>query len=438
MPLTSLAQNYSQLKTVTIFVVANNDHSYEAQVLSNFYEHLEPSLFLPVSSHLYDFMSISYFMSIAPIKQLVILSCGIGDQQIEMLAKWQILKPSLKLLDLSETTITHKGMKSIVTIIKSSANLTHLSIAGNTIGDDGVQLFSMVRFKHLIHLNIGNVGMTEVGACVLGDWLECNNSLQSLAIDNNNIKDNGLTKILNTIPSTLVRLVASHCNLTCNGAKNIVETLRITNTLKHLIIDKNPIGDDGISVISDNLHNNQTLIQLVVDHCEFHSKGAESVGRMLKVNKTLKSLSISNNPIGDDGLSAISDTLHNSQTLIQLDVSHCEFHNEGVRSVGKMLEVNKTLKFLNISSNPIGDDGISAIASGLMTNTSTALIELGIHNCEIHSEGIKSFVDVLEKNKTLRRIVISQNLNHIGDNKMSTLVQNHFWDHLKMALVRGM
>ena len=401
-----------------IIIVLNS--IYEAQLLPEFCKHEVPSLWLTIQHRLrpYDCMSISYFMSIVPIKHILIHS-RIGDRGVEMLARWKNLKPLLILLDLSRNDISHKGMESIVAIIKCSTNLTHLKVADNPIGDDGIQLFSLLKLEHLIHLNIVNVGMTEVGAGALGDWLECNNSLQSLVISMNNINDNGITKILNTIPSTLVQLIASDCNITCDGAKNIGETLRTTNTLKHLKIPDNPIGDVGISAISDNLHNDQTLIQLVADNCEFHSKGAESVGRMLEVNKTLKSLSIFNNSIGDDGLSAISDNLHNNQTLIQLDVSYCNVHSKGIGSIGKMLEVNKTLKFLNISNNPIGDDGISTIATGITTNTSTALIELDIHNCEIHNQGTKSIVDVLERNKTLRSINISRY--HIGDDEKLTL-----------------
>ena len=68
------------------------------------------------------------------------------------LAIYKVLIPSLKLLDLSDNNITHKGMESVVTIIKSST--THLSVACNPIGDagTGVQVFSLLMFKHLIQL----------------------------------------------------------------------------------------------------------------------------------------------------------------------------------------------------------------------------------------------------------------------------------------------
>ena len=291
-----------------IVIVLNS--IYEAQLSPGFCKHKVPSLWFPGIYHLrpYDSMSISYFMSIVLVKHLFLSSSQIGDRGAEMLARWQNLKPSLKLLDLSDNMITHKGMESIVVIIKCSTNLTHLRVANNPIGDDGIQLFSLLKLEHLIHLNIENVGMTQVGACALGDWLECNNSLQSLVISRNNINDNGLTKILNTIPSTLVRLIASDCNITCDGAKNIGEILRTTNTLKHLKIPNNPIGDDGISAIACGITTNAstTLIELNVGDCEIHNQGTKSIADILERNKTLRSINISDNHIGDHEMSTLA------------------------------------------------------------------------------------------------------------------------------------
>ena len=251
------AERYNDNKVI---VVLNS--IYEAKLLPDFCKHEVPCLYFGMRSHLrpYDYMSISYCMSIVPIKHLFLNGSKIGDRGAEMLARWQNLKPSLKLLDLDDNMITHKGMESVVAIIKCSTNLTHLKVASNPIGDDGIQLFSLLKLEHLIHLNIEDVGMTEVGACALGDWLECNNSLRSLVICRNNINDNGLTKILNTIPSTLVRLIASYCIITCDGAKNIGETLKSiadvlerNKTLRWLDVSDNHIGVDEMSTLAHGM-----------------------------------------------------------------------------------------------------------------------------------------------------------------------------------------
>ena len=401
---------------IKIFIVLNS--IYEAQLLSNFCKHEVKSLNLSGRTlRPYDCMSISYFMSIVPITHLFLIVCSIGDHEAEMLARWKDLKPSLKVLDLSMNHITHKGLEGVVTIIKSCHNLTHFSISKNPIGDDGIRLFSLLKSAHLVHLNIGITNMTEVGTYALSEYFNLDKFLQSLDVSNNNIKDIGLTRILCSFPSTLVRLIATKCCLTCAGAVNISEVLRINKTLKYLDISKNAIGDDGISAISDSLHVNTTLIQLVACYCKFYGKGTESVGIMLRKNAKVKYLDISENHIGDDGISAISDGLHVNTTLIQLVACYCKFYGKGAESVGIMLRKNAKVKYLDISENPIGDDGISAISDGLHVNT--MLIQLVAHNCEFRSKGAESVAKMLQTNKTLKYLDISSN--HIEDDGITAV-----------------
>ena len=331
---------------------------YEAQLLSDFWKYEALSLCLPYY-HLrpYDCISISYFMSIVPITHLLLQCCRIGDREAEMLARWKNLKLSLKVLNLNVNNITHKGMKSIVTIIESSTNLTRFSIANNRIGDDGIQLFSLLNLRNLIELVISNTAMTEVGTCALGDYFKFDKSLQSLNISYNEIKDSGLTKILCRFPSTLVQLIATKCCLTCTGAVNISKVLRINETLKYLDISDNSIGDDGISAISNGLHNNTTLVQLVARSCEFCSRGAENIAKMLQSNKTLKYLDISCNHIEDDGAAAVTCSIQTNTTLTELMLHECKFHFQGLESVNKMLMINKSLKGrLSVSYDDDGED----------------------------------------------------------------------------------
>ena len=325
---------------------------YEAQLSLNIFRHETISLFIDRRMlRPYECLSIAYFISIASIKHLFLQSCSIGDQEAEMLARCIDLIPSLKVLDLSCNNVTHKGMESMVQIIKSSTNLSHFSANYNPIGDAGIQLFSLLKFKCLIQLDVSNTKMTEVGTYALGECFKLNNSLQSLEISNNDIKDIGLTEILNNLLSTLVRLIVVNCHLTEKGALSISKILRINKTLKYLQISKNFIGDDGISAISDSLRVNTILIQLVARSCEFHSKGAENIAKMLQLNKTLKSLDISNNHIGKDGIITIAHSIQANTTLTELAAFSCKFNFKGLESVDKMLIVNSTLRRLSIAYN---------------------------------------------------------------------------------------
>ena len=277
------------IKTIVAFTALNS--YYEAQISSDAcINHF--SLILSGKLSQYDYMSIFYLLSVATILCLHLRYCGIGDQQAEMLlTRCQDMVPSLKMLDLCSNSISHKGLEKLITIMKN-INLTHFSAAGNPIGNAGIQLFSL---KDLVQLNISCIGMTDVDTCALSEYFKVNNSLQSLEISDNDIKDNGLAGILNNLPNTLVRLIVSGCNLTYNSAVNICSILRINKTLKHLEISNNAIGDNGISAISNILCFNRTLIQLVACYCQFHSNGAQSIAKMLQTNTTLKYLDISKN-----------------------------------------------------------------------------------------------------------------------------------------------
>ena len=372
-----------------IIVVLNS--IYEAQ-LSQRVCHKYKKNFLTIPAYVgvrpYDCMSISYFMSIASVVHLSPHFCMIRDRGVEMLARCINLIPSLKLLDLSSNNITHKGMESVVTIMKSCTNLTHFSIAENFIGDTGIQLFALLKIKQLIKLNVTKINMTKVGTHALDEYFKHNSLLQSLEIGHNYIKNNGLVRILNCLPSTLVRLVASACHLSYKTAVNISKMLKSNKSLKHLKISSNSIGDDGISAISDGLCINTTLIQLIARGCRFHSKGAKSIAKMLRANKTLKYLDISSNNIEDSGIKAIALGIQANTTLIQLKVFDCG----GAKGIANMLIVNKTLKELGItySNDDIADTVLKTFCK---SNCELRQLNIAVHETDGTFNMITNYVD---------------------------------------------
>ena len=363
---------------------------YEAQLSSHVcHKYKKAFLSMPMGIGPYDCMSISYFMSIAPVAHIFLYLCEIGDREAKMLARYKDLIPSLKVLNLTCNNITHKGMKSVAAIMKSS---THFSVARNPIGDAGIQLFPLLKFKHLVQLNISYTEITEVGAYALAEYFKVCISLQSLEISHNHIKDNGLIEILKNLPCTLVRLIASDCHLTHKGAVSIGKMLRINNGLKYLKISSNSIGDDGISAISDGLHINTVLIQLVARACKFHSKGAKSIAKMLQANKTLKYLDISSNSIRDNGIKAVARSIQANTTLVQLKVFNCE----GTEDIDKMLMVNKTLKELGITYTN-GDVTHTALETFCMSSCELRQLNIATDHTSDSFMTITKYVDEVNR-----------------------------------------
>jgi len=57
------------------------------------------------------------------------------------------------------------------------------------------------------------------------------------------------------------------------GAVYISQLLNITHALQALDMSRNDIGDDGMTVISETLQHNKSLTTLVVEHCGLSVKG---------------------------------------------------------------------------------------------------------------------------------------------------------------------
>ena len=57
------------------------------------------------------------------------------------------------------------------------------------------------------------------------------------------------------------------------GAKYVSQLLNVTHILQELDISWNNIGDDGIAVISETLQHNKSLTRLIVRKCGLTGKG---------------------------------------------------------------------------------------------------------------------------------------------------------------------
>ena len=67
------------------------------------------------------------------------------------------------------------------------------------------------------------------------------------------------------------------------GGSCIGELLKVNNSLQELVMEGNPICDDGISSVADGLQCNITLTKLDVQKCKFSVKGTVVYKMELKI-----------------------------------------------------------------------------------------------------------------------------------------------------------
>ena len=117
---------------------------------------------------------------------------------------------------------------------------------------------------------------------------------------------------------------------------------------------------------------------------------------MIKINHTLQVLIINNNPIGDEGITAIAQTLDNAM-ISKLYVWECKITVTGAKALAASLINNHTIKLLYVWFNDITVDGAIAILEAAVANR--VCEEVWIDNEYKSNDKVKEMMSILEERK---------------------------------------
>ena len=126
---------------------------------------------------------------------------------------------------------------------------------------------------------------------------------------------------------------------------------------------------------------------------------------------TISKLSLSGNPVqdsGEDGLSHLCQALATNTSLVELNLRNCSLHEACGPALCHMLETNKTLTSLDLSDNhfPIFSHNVVGVAKGLKNNHSLKCLKLSW--CQLR-DGMESLADCLLVNDSLEELQLNGN-----------------------------
>jgi hypothetical protein len=166
-------------------------------------------------------------------------------------------------------------------------------------------------------------------------------------------------------------------------------------TLQELLLNNNPIGDDGADFLFKNLRDNNQLTALNLGGCSLKKC---RWGAKLSVMLSLRDLVLSQNMIDDDGFQALSDGLLGCVCLRHIDISYNRFGGEICKMIGAVLGVNKGLLSLNLSGNEMHAEVWKALAFALAENNT--LNTLDLRWCSLNQHQAQHFCSSLCDNQT--------------------------------------
>ena len=255
--------------------------------------------------------------------------------------------------------------------------------------------------------------LTELSKYPVEELPTAGNFSRKLVFTVQQTTDDGIYKFRSSGPSItagpVVKLIASHLELS-----PAISELRIANGA--IQSDQ----EDGLLHIATALQTNSSLTKLSLLNMRdvrYTEKNISALVKMLQVNKSLQYLDLSQNRAWSVESVRIFHHfvagLQHSTTLTHLILRNSRFpcyDSETARSFTEMLQVNKSLTHLDLSENSFIDSGSHCVFEGLQHNNTLVNLNLsttGLRSTD--SDTVRSLSKMLQVNKSLTHLDLSGN-----------------------------
>ena len=342
--------------------------------------------------------------------KLVLINCGITDDDLKLLVESMSIFTELRTLRLDFNRITGKGATLLSSLLKKvkCTSLEVVSAQCNQIDDSGALAIAkaLVRMSNLKILDLQGNPITDNGASALIKTVkDLRKDFQVYVTISNSL-----------LNKSNLRFVKESLDLLYKGhdKSSLCTALKCCTNLQTLDLSDNSIGSDGAVVLAERLKCGTNLQYNCIG-----SDGAVALAEGLKCCTNLHTLNLSYNSIGSDGGMALAEGLKCCTNLQTLYLSYNSIGSNGGVALAEGLKCCTNLQTLCLSYNNIGSDGAVALAEGLKCCTNLHTLNLSYNS--IGSDGGMALAEGLKCCTNLQTLYLSYN--SIGSNGGVTLAE---------------
>jgi Ran GTPase-activating protein (RanGAP) involved in mRNA processing and transport len=171
---------------------------------------------------------------------------------METIVKQALIEKECTRLDLGYNVITSKGAAILADALKHNTTLEELDFHNNRVSDLGVHSLAEVLSSNnsiVKALGLGSNGITDKGAEHLAEMLKTNHTITWLALAGNQIGDRGVQLLANTLAheNKSLLVLSLHVNKSISDASvdAIIDMLQHNKSLKKLWMQDCNISEDG-------------------------------------------------------------------------------------------------------------------------------------------------------------------------------------------------
>ncbi|XP_048038507.1 protein NLRC5-like isoform X1 [Megalobrama amblycephala] len=324
----------------------------------------------------------------------------------------------LKILKLSDCSITEEGYKALASALRSNpSHLIELDLKGNDPGESGVkELSDLIHDPNCQLKTLRFLGPAADEAYQYVREIVGKNSLllRELNLSEHELGDtqlNRMAALLQDKHCKLNTLILCNCGLTEESCSALATVLRSNSSLKELDMSNNNLLDSGVKKLQNGLENtNCTLEKLRLSDCSITEEGYKALASALRSNPShLIELDLKGNDPGQSGVKQLNDLLQDPNCQLKTlrflspDADEACQYVRGI--VGKNLLL---LRELNLSEHKLGDSNLNKLAV-LLLDKHCKLNRLMLSNCELTEESCLALATVLRSTPSLKELDISNN-----------------------------
>ncbi|XP_038656754.1 NACHT, LRR and PYD domains-containing protein 3-like [Scyliorhinus canicula] len=284
----------------------------------------------------------------------------IGNTETET-GKRNLLNTLHYLFESQNKTLACSTLGSVKTLTFTELRLTPIDCAvlSHVIG-----LCDTIKHLDLVFCFIQREGLQRLVSVL--------HKCQELRLSHNNLEDSGvklLSAALRNPDCKIQKLALDNNNLSVSCADDLASALSANQSLTHLDLGYNKLGNSGVKRLVATLRNPDCKIQ----NLELYNNGltdscAKHLASALSTNQSLMFLTLKNNQLGDSGVKLLSAVLMNPDCKIKkLDLEKNHLTDSCAEDLAFALSTNQSLTFLNLQSNSFTEKSVPTLCRLIQT-----------------------------------------------------------------------
>ena len=277
--------------------------------------------------------------------------CGLTEREADELAKVLSDKTGLKELDLSWNELKADGVNVVIKALSAVVSLQVLKIDNCNIADKAVGILSnnLAKYYALTELDISHNNFTAAGIATVVE------SLKAL--------------------SNLIILKLSSCILDEGSSNTIASAIGNNCNLSHFELYHSHFTTVGTTSFSQHIASKIHILQVLkLVNCSITDKECHEIATILKSNETIEHLDLSHNPLGE-GVMDIIRVLQGNEIIKELLFHSCSITDKATFDIARFAR-STMLREFNILQNQLTIDGAVHIAKGFMDSTTLKVLKI--------------------------------------------------------------